>query len=202
MSVVTVLKRVAAALLLTSVAGSAAGAMSFEPRLVGGRSAIVAVGQITMDTPAAFAATPVLPGTAVYLNSPGGNVGAAVQLGSLFRSRGVKAVVAGVTEGGVPVAGACYSACVYALVGASRRVVPGRSRVGIHRMLAAALDGSAMTGAYERAEHRAAASTLMGYTARMGVDPGMIASAERTPSTSIHVLTPRELRHWGVANGR
>ena len=199
MTVVHSLKRLGAALLMSGMAVASASGMSFQPTYVDGRPGIVAVGQITMDTPSEFAAVPVSPGTQVYLNSPGGNVGAAVSLGNLFRSRGVTAVVAGVTETGVSMPGSCYSACVYALVGASRRVVPGRSRVGIHRMQAATED---LTGSYERAEHRAAASTLMGYTARMGVDPSMIASAERTPSASIHVLTQRELRRWGVANGR
>ena len=199
MKLVHTLGRLAAALLMSSVVGAPASAMTFQSTYVDGRPGIVAIGQITMDTPSEFATVPVAPGTPVYLNSPGGNVGAAVSLGSLFRSRGVTAVVAGVTEDGVAVTGACYSACVYALVGASRRVVPGRSRVGIHRMQAATED---LTGSYERAEHRAAASTLMGYTARMGVDPSMISSAERTPSASIHVLTARELRRWGVANSR
>ncbi len=193
------LRRLTASLLLSCVAAGSACAMTFQPTYVNGRPGLVAIGQITLDTPSEFAAVPVAPGTQVYLNSPGGNVGAAVQLGSLFRSRGITAVVASVTGDGVAVAGACYSACVYALVGAGRRVVPGRSRVGIHRMQAATAD---LTGSYERAEHRAAASTLMGYTARMGVDPSMISSAERTPSASIHVLTARELRRWGVANSR
>lgn len=198
MTIALLLKRMAA-LLPLCVAASGACAMTFQPSYVDGRPAIVAVGQITLDSPSEFAAMSVVSGTPVYLNSPGGNVGAAVALGSLFRSRGVTAVVAGVTENGVSVPGACYSACAYALVGASRRVVPGRSRVGIHRMQAAT---EALVGAYERAEHRAAASTLKGYTARMGVDPSMISSAERTPPASIHVLTAGELRRWGVANGR
>ena len=199
MKVLHSLERLAAVLLLSGVATTAASAMSFQPAYVDGHPGIIAVGQITMDTPSEFASVPVAPGTQVYLNSPGGNVGAAVSLGNLFRSRGVTAVVAGVTQSGVSMPGGCYSACVYALVGASRRVVPGGSRVGIHRMQAATED---LTGSYERAEHRAAASTLMGYTARMGVDPSMIASAERTPSASIHVLSARELRRWGVANSR
>ena len=199
MKIVHSLKRLAVALPMCGMAIAGASAMTFQPTYVDGRPGIVAIGQITMDTPSEFAAVPVAPGTQVYLNSPGGNVGAAVSLGSLFRSRGVTAVVASVAESGVSMPGACYSACVYALVGASRRVVPVRSRVGIHRMQAATED---LTGSYERAEHRAAASTLMGYTARMGVDPSMIASAERTPSASIHVLSARELRRWGVANSR
>lgn len=190
-----------AALLVGAVAiwGGAANAMSFQPVAAsGGGTVIVATGTITLDTPSEFAALPVAPGTTLYLNSPGGNVGAAVQLGSLFRRRGVTAVVAGISPRGVPVAGACYSACVYALVGAAHRVVPARSQVGIHRMHAAS---EALAGAYERAEHRAATSTLMGYTAQMGVDPSMIASAERTPSSAIHLLTRSELRRWGVDGG-
>lgn len=189
----------ATALLVSAAAVTGASAMSFQPAFVDGRPAIVALGQITLDTPAEFASVPVAPGMPVFLNSPGGNVGAAVQLGSMFRARGVTAVIAGVTESGRTTVGACYSACVYAFVGASRRVVPGGSQVGIHRMHAATEE---LAGAYERAEHRAAASTLMGYTARMGVDPSMIAFAERTPSAGIHVLTQRELRRWHVANTR
>ncbi len=191
--------RMAMALVVPLAAGwaASAAAMSFQPIDVGGRAGVLATGPITLDTPAEFAALPVAPGTPLYLNSPGGNVGAAVQLGGLFRSRGVTAVVAGVTGNGVAVAGACYSACVYALVGAATRVVPAGSRVGIHRMHAASAE---MHGAYERAEHSAAAGVLMDYTAQMGVDPSMIAFAEHTPSTSIHVLTPRELRRWGVSS--
>ena len=30
--------------------------------------------------------------------------------------------------------GGCYSACVYALMGAEKRVIPHGSKVGIHRM--------------------------------------------------------------------
>ena len=104
------LRRLAVTLLLSSVAVGGAAAMTFQPTYVDGRPGVVAVGQITLDTPAEFAAVPMAPGTQVYLNSPGGNVGAAVQLGSLFRSRGITAVVAGVTEEGVAVPGACYSA--------------------------------------------------------------------------------------------
>ena len=38
-----------------------------------------------------------------------------------------------VTDGAV-YSGRCYSACVYALMGAATRVAPPQSRVGIHRM--------------------------------------------------------------------
>lgn len=199
MKIVHAVTHLVAALLISGLAIGSAHAMTFQPTFVDGRPGLVASGLITLDTPSEFAAVPVAPGTHVYLNSPGGNVGAAVQLGSLFRSRGITAVVAGVTEQGVAVAGGCYSACAYALVGAARRVVPGRSQVGIHRMKAATDE---LTGADERAGRRAASSMLMGYTARMGVDPSMISSAERTSSSNMHVLTPRELRRWGVANSR
>ena len=109
MTVVHSLKRLGAALLMSGMAVASASGMSFQPTYVDGRPGIVAVGQITMDTPSEFAAVPVAPGTQVYLNSPGGNVGAAVSLGNLFRSRGVTAVVAGVTETGVSMPGACYT---------------------------------------------------------------------------------------------
>ena len=119
MMVVRSLKCLAVTLLLSFVAVGSAAAMTFQPTYVDGRPGIVAIGEITLDTPAEFAAAAPAPGTLVYLNSPGGNVGAAVQLGSLFRSRAITAVVAGVTEDGVAVPG-----CLLFRL----RLCPGRCR--------------------------------------------------------------------------
>ena len=73
----------------------------------------------------------------IFINSPGGNVVASMELGNAFRRLRAAAIVAGfASQGGRsgPVAGQCLSACVYALMGAFRRVVPSASRVGLHRM--------------------------------------------------------------------
>jgi hypothetical protein len=104
---------------------------------------VVADGVIEENTPQAFidfakgASLSQRLRSVVFLNSPGGNVVASMELGTAFRRLRSAAIVAGFASQGEhsgPVAGQCLSACVYALMGAFRRVVPNESRVGLHRM--------------------------------------------------------------------
>jgi hypothetical protein len=60
---------------------------------------------------------------AIQLDSPGGSVAAAMQIGRLFREKRVLVIV--------PYQAACNSACVLVLAGAVNRLVAGK--VGIHR---------------------------------------------------------------------
>src|SRR5437660_6605798 len=104
--------------------------------------AIVADGEITNSTPQEFLSfvSRNVQGnvrSVVFLNSAGGRVVASMELGQLFRKLGVAAIVAraGQTYGGTALAaGHCYSACVYALMGGRKRVIPPQSKVGVHRM--------------------------------------------------------------------
>jgi hypothetical protein len=104
--------------------------------------AIVADGEITNATPQEFLSFVAqnLQGNVravVFLNSPGGRVVASMELGQLFRKLGVAAIVAraGQTYGGTALAsGHCFSACVYALMGGRKRIIPPQSKVGVHRM--------------------------------------------------------------------
>ena len=142
-----------ACLLVLSHPGAAA-AMSFQmaqsPSLAGcSRNcgpAIAAEGEITDATPDSFArfvqANALGRGRAVvFIDSQGGKILAGMQLGKIFRKLGVTAVVARVAQGdeGGPAelaAGTCFSACVYALMGAKTRIAPRRSQIGIYRMFA------------------------------------------------------------------
>ncbi|WP_424361256.1 hypothetical protein [Methylocystis parvus] len=86
-----------------------------------------------------------------------------MELGQAMRRLGMAVVVARpAAEQGSQnmalVSGRCYSACVYALMGGKKRVIPPQSRVGIHRMFnyrRAALSASgklrAMLARYARA---------------------------------------------------
>ncbi|MBE7220688.1 MAG: hypothetical protein INR64_19645, partial [Caulobacteraceae bacterium] len=114
--------------------------------LNGGSAIIAATGQITESTPDRFAAfmddNPEVRGRrpVVLIDSPGGKVLASMQLGKLLRQVNASAVVAAAQpdgSGGTVVTNAqCFSACVYALMGARKRIVPSSSQVGIHRMFA------------------------------------------------------------------
>ena len=173
---------------------------------------ISAEGEITNDTPRLFLEfvaknleNPNLR-SVVFLHSPGGGVQAAMRLGELFRKTGILAVVARVrppaTPGGPTVAipGArCFSACVYALIGAKKRVVPPTSLVGIHRMFFYENSSDPSTGETHRERTYGTNSfvhQLARYASSMGVSRDLIYSAEKIDPDNIHILTPAELRKW------
>ena len=174
-------------------------------------AAIEAVGQITPDTPGRFLAFLRGQGgngpTIVFLESPGGSVLASMELGILLRQVGATAIVARVAAdggGGVVMAsGECYSACVYAFLGARRRIVPNRSQLGIHRMFLVEerVDANGGTTLVRRRgfDDGDARTMLMRYTRRMGVSPGLIEAAERVPSDELRIVSRAELRRWHLA---
>jgi hypothetical protein len=168
--------------------------------------AIVADGEITNATPQeflSFVANNVQGNVraVVFLNSPGGRVVASMELGQLFRKLGVAAIVAraGQTYGGTALAsGHCFSACVYALMGGRKRIIPPQSQVGVHRMFQyqATLDpagGATISRQYDNGRMR---SMLSRYSRQMGVNSRVIEDAERTSSDSIHVLSNGEIARW------
>ncbi len=211
------------ALLWPAAAALAAEPMSFALTTIGTETqchgscpeVIVADGEISNETADQFVTflsehlkdsdlRPV-----VLLQSPGGTVVGAMQLGSAFRKIGAAVIVAALTaEPGSNIAqvtpGSCYSACVYAFLGGKRRVVPPVSRLGIHRMVIdeAVRDPS---GAMERQRIYGSSefvSSLSAYAKLMGADPRMIAYAERISPDAIHIVTAEEIRRWRLGGPR
>jgi hypothetical protein len=175
---------------------------------------IVAEGVIEEDTPDAFAdfvqSAATQPGArgVVLLSSPGGRVVASMRFGATLRKMGAAVIVArSVHEAGrdVAVAGQCMSACVYAMMGGIKRVVPPESRVGIHRMsreeaspnLARSVHSPVRTYASEDM-----VDALANYAAQMGINPTIIRTAERVSPDEIHILSARELRRWRLASAK
>ena len=143
----------------------------------------------------------------ILLESPGGTVVGAMQLGMVFRKIGAAVIVAqAVTDADqVRVApGLCMSACVYAFFGGKKRVVPAVSKLGIHRMVineqsrdpAGGMQHEQTFGTDE------IVSTLSSYTKMMGIDPGVIAYAEQVAPGSIHIVTPSEITRWRLGAPR
>jgi len=207
----------AAAILLTP-ASALAAPMTFRTVAVvdsqkcGARCAqvIVAEGEITERTPEEFLAfvrsqraNRAMRGV-VVLNSHGGRVMASMELGRVFRAAGV-AVVVGRAAGGGLAAGRCYSACVYALMGARKRVIPDESRIGIHRMFAYerfgrdSEDGFAMTRVYATPD---LVARLGDYAGMMGVSRELIYAAERVTPDRVRIVTPREIRRWRLGTNK
>lgn len=175
---------------------------------------IAAVGRITERTPQMFLDFLEQHGgrnlhAVVFLDSPGGGVMASMEFGALLRQIGAAAVVARVMVDGqgesVIVNAQCFSACVYALIGARKRVIPRQSQVGIHRMFLSVDGVDPAAEAAVRAQHgnnRDMQAFLSRYTSKMGVSPDLIARAERIPSQSLYILSQADIRRWhlGVPN--
>ena len=184
-----------------------------DPAVCGGAcpNAIAATGQITQNTAGRFVSFLQSQGgasnTTVFLNSPGGSVLGSMEFGTLLRHLGATAVVGQIASdgqgGAVAVNGECFSACVYTLIGARRRIVPSRSLVGIHRMFLVeeGVDANGTTLVrHRRSDNGDMRSVLMQYSSQMGVNPGLIAAAERTPSSTLKILSQGEMRHWRLAS--
>jgi hypothetical protein len=176
---------------------------------------IAASGEIMDDTPAQFMEfvrdniNQANLHAVVFLDSPGGKVAASMELGRAFRRIGAAAIVARVDPGGSPgissfVGARCLSACVYALIGARKRVIPPESLVGIHRMFAY-VDGVDARGDEERYrlyDNGAMRAILAHYTGMMGVSPALITMAEHISSDQIHILSRREIARYRLGTSR
>lgn len=175
--------------------------------------AIAADGEISDSTPGEFIAFVRAHArsrnvrSVILLNSPGGKVVASMELGRVFRKVGAATVVARAVEAGDGrvhlAAGRCFSACVYALMGGRKRVVPAQSLVGIHRMFAlqAGADpaggGATYRRRYDNGDMR---NALARYSKSMGVSRDLINRAEHIPPDSIHLLSRSEVARWRLGS--
>lgn len=144
-----------------------------------------------------------LEGTRVLINSRGGSLHAALQLGIEFRRQGAAVAVAGVTRRGrsvTPVGGVCMSACVYALAGARTRVVPSGSAVGVHASFKPERRNGRLYIPKGRSADEAGLDEIKGrYFAAMGIDPSIVQLESGVSPTQIRRLSGSELRQYGLA---
>lgn len=151
----------------------------------------------------------------VFVNSPGGVVTASMQLGAVWRRLGTTVVVArpDVSRPGWFASentaasrirpARCYSACVYALMGAKKRIIPTGSRVGVHQAHKVELMRDPAGGSIrELTGSNETGPTLKAYAKMMGVSPGLIDLAQNTPPQDFHYLTADEIRRFRLANSR
>jgi hypothetical protein len=199
------------------VALADSGSMRFhvEPLETGGCGpvcphVIVADGVIESDTPQTFVDF-LKSGSddkklrrVLFINSRGGNVAASMAFGHILRELRVASVV-GRFESGGPFVGECLSACVYAMMGAVRRVAPPGSQVALHRMSIVESEGGGWGGPVRVTRSFADApmiAVLARYASRMGVNPALVRAAESLPPDTMHVLTREEMRRWSFATAQ
>lgn len=202
------------ALAVAPVAPARAEEMGFRMVGASGERVIAAQGEINDDTPDAFlnfvrenVGDGNLHGV-VLLDSPGGKVVASMELGRAIRRLGMAVVVArpaaGDGRGELSVAsGRCYSACVYALMGGARRVVPPGSKVGVHRMFNYSTNFDLAEGGIVRERNLddgGMRTTLSDYARAMGVSTDLVTLAERTSPDQLYILTGADIARWRLAS--
>lgn len=144
----------------------------------------------------------------VLLDSPGGKVVASMELGQAIRRLGMAVIVArpAADQSGREmslVAGRCYSACVYALMGGRRRVIPPHSRVGVHRMFNYSTSFDLAEGGIVRERNYddgGMRAMLSRYANMMGVSTDLVTLAERTSPDQLYMLTGADIARWRLGS--
>jgi hypothetical protein len=121
----------------------------------------------------------------VDIDSQGGQVFAAMEIGRILRSAAASIVVAN--------GASCVSACVFVLMGAPERSVADGARIGIHRPALAAAGSAALVDAMSAA--------IASYAEQMQVSRAIIADMMAIPADHMRLLTSAELDRYGI-NGR
>ena len=123
----------------------------------------------------------------LYLNSPGGSVRDALELGRYLRREGFNTTL---RDGDI-----CYSACPYLLAAGETRTVPDSASVGVHQHY---FGKSTLLPAFVAVEDiQRGQGEVMRYLDDMGIDPLVMQHALVTPPDEIYVLLPEELRRYG-----
>ncbi|UOA15364.1 MULTISPECIES: COG3904 family protein [Sulfitobacter] len=123
----------------------------------------------------------------IYLNSPGGSVQDALELGRYLRREGFNTAL---RDGDI-----CYSACPYLLAAGEARAVTDSASVGVHQHY---FGESTILPAFVAVEDiQRGQGEVMRYLDEMGIDPLVMQHALVTPPDEIYVLLPDELRRYG-----
>lgn len=158
-----------------------------------------ASGEITADTTSKFKSFlqehPYV--SVVQIDSVGGNLGAALEMGELVRSRNLAVVVGGATvrssssgdQIATRVAGQCMSACVYLLAAGQPRSQVLDSTIGVHQFYGGT---SNVTGDVGLDTGQRISGALIDYLTRMGVSPSMITAASSARPDEIYILSNTE----------
>src|SRR5262245_54626706 len=129
---------------------------------------------------------------ATWLNSPGGNLFAGMQLGRVIRKHGASTHI---IDSRTLLPGECYSACSVAFLGGVYRFNDNGARYGVHR---ASLRGGPKSGDPDLDQDLS--SAIRAYVREMGVDARLLELWLKARPDEMYVLSEREARGLGVVN--
>ena len=168
--------------------GALAKPMTFA---LGKKGRLIATGMIAPGSAQAFAAEVNARGEyikTVVLNSPGGSVGDALEMGGLIRAKGFS------TE--VEKDKICVSSCPLIFVGGVRRAAGANAIVGVHQVFAPDPAEAARHDTMSDAQRVSA--RCQRYLADMGVDLKMWVHAMETPKDRLFIFSANELRELNI----
>ncbi len=130
----------------------------------------------------------------ISLNSPGGALDDAMEMGRLARTHDVTTLVA---EGSL-----CASSCPLILAGGKQRLVSEKSGVGVHQFYAVASPGDQpVAAAQAMSDAQSTTARITRYLEEMDVDPASWLHAMDTPPQSLYYFSPDELKRYRLATG-
>jgi hypothetical protein len=124
----------------------------------------------------------------IVLNSPGGSVGDALEMGRLIRARGFA------TE--VEKDKICVSSCPLVFAGGARRAAATGAIIGVHQVFAPDQAEAARHDTMSEAQRVSA--RCQRYLAEMGIDLKMWVHAMETPKDRLFIFSANELRELNI----
>lgn len=122
----------------------------------------------------------------VILNSPGGSVSDALELGRALRDTGLDTRM---RETDI-----CLSACPYLFAGGVERRAEAGARIGVHQHYFG--ENTLLPAFTAVSDIQRGQGAVMRYLDEMGVDPMMMAPGLATPPDEIYLLLPEELTEF------
>ena len=130
----------------------------------------------------------------VELDSPGGDVLAAMQIGEIVRRDWLLTVVPG-----EPPAKGCMSACVLILAAGAVRIVGSDSRVGMHRPYFEQDLFAGLDRAQAKTKYDALSQSVAAYLAKMGMSERLYQEMMKVPSNLIRLLSYDDIQVFNLS---
>jgi hypothetical protein len=168
--------------------GALAKPMTFS---LGKNGRLIATGMIAPGSAQAFASEVNARGEyikTIVLDSPGGSVGDALEMGRLIRARGFA------TE--VEQNRVCVSSCPLVFTGGVRRAAGANAIIGVHQVFAP--DPAEAARHDTMSEAQRVSARCQRYLAEMGIDLKMWVHAMETPKDRLFIFSANELRELHI----
>jgi hypothetical protein len=124
----------------------------------------------------------------VFLNSRGGEITAAIEMGKLLRANAANVWIDSSAE--------CSSACVLVLAGGVSRSAAGGAKIGLHRPFYRPSEFAALSYSDSQNSYTHLAKTVKTYLSEMGIADGLFDAMMRVPSNHTNFVSLEVAEDW------